>query len=544
MKNLNWNKSKKTTCFPAIFGIDVCQRFLFHNVTIVRNRADYAGGIFSTIPDGIAVSCGHGNDTRIGYQELIQQKNETRPLRPYCSDIYQNKFLDGRKASGANAGTRAVYLSVEEHDGPMKRVASGDRLVLPCRDDKNESCSRELRIAVKDAFHQTIARGIEDANLELALISDSITGDLRYTAVNGIAVINNTNAWGINISSTLTIVSERDRNVKVEIEFSTRGCYPGEIDHGHVCRVCPLDQYGFIHSLQKCEACESNARCTGGAALLPDNGYWHSTPFSPVLRQCIHKRACAYQGRESKLDAYYSDVVKLSEDLALLDAYIEGGDEAPIFSDYNQCKEGYGGLLCGSCQSGYGHSFTGECIKCPDSGTTKGFLLFLSSVWQFLLIGVNCAITLSSMRSRVLLVEHERTSAKSGHSLIRSAVSNRSTLSASSRVPLNPEGLAFHFRHAIEWCLAARYDGQSSGEEAVDRTTHLQLLVTTTQLAETFKVMITFQTIHHLLFFFQILINYLQVTGVALRLRTEWSDLLRALLEFQSTPIGADHHRC
>ena len=507
-------------------------------MTIVRNRADYAGGIFSTIADGITVSCGYGNETREGYGTLIQRKNETRPLRPYCSDIYQNAFLDGRKTGGANAGTRAVYLSVEGHDGPLKKVASGDRLVLPCGDGKNESCSREIRIAVKDAFNQTIVRGIEDAHLELALISDSITGDLRYTAVDGIAVINNTNAWGINISSTMTIVSERDRSVKVEIKFATRGCFPGEIDHGHVCRVCPPDQYGFIHSLQKCEACESNARCTGRAALLPDNGYWHSTPFSPVLRQCIHKRACAYQGRESKLDAYYNDEVKLSEDLARLDAYIEGGDEEPSFPDYNQCKEGYGGLLCGSCQTGYGHSFTGECIKCPDSGTTKGFLIFLTSVWQFLLIGVNCAITLSSMRSRVLLVEHERTSAKSGHSLIRSAISNRSTLSASSRVPLSPEGLAVLFDGVIEGCRAARYDGQSSGEETVDRTTHLQLLVTTTQLAETFKVM-TSETIcpYARFLFFQILINYLQVTGVSLRLRTEWSDLLRALLEFQSTPI-------
>ena len=38
--------------------------------------------------------------------------------------------------------------------------------------------------------------------------------------------------------------------------------------------------------------------------------------------------------------------------------------------------------------------------------------------------------------------------------------------------------------------------------------------------------------------------NYLQVTGTALRLQTDWNPLLKGLLTFESEPSSFDSDRC
>ena len=453
MTDLSWNKDNRSSCFPAAFGLDTCQKFVLVNVTVVENRAAFAGGAFSTLADGIIVSCTPDGEVHFNPRDLVAEDLVTDPLKPYCSRIENNGVVNGTVLQGADAGGTAEYLAVDGWDGPLKTVASGKRLAIPCKNNLNDSCSQQLRIIVRDIFNQTISRGVKDASLEIVLLSKDIVGDVRYRADRGIVLINNTVAWGINVSSTLRIVSERDPRVSLELELSTRVCYPGEIDQTDLCQICPVDQYGFIPSLGKCEACEDHAECSGGAALVPMEGYWHSTPFSPVVRKCITTGACKYEGRAETLDQYYTDSQQLQQHLRDLNAYLDEQGPIPEFPGYQQCAEGHQGLLCGSCQPGYGHSYTGTCHKCPKNGTVLIILVFLSNAWLFLLIGINCAFTLLSTKTRVDLVKHEaRTVAKSRPRTFERAVEHirrsltvTSKLSAAATGSLRSlQGLAVH----------------------------------------------------------------------------------------------------
>ena len=397
------------SCESAALALDTCQRFMLHNVTVVHNRADYAGGIFTTLPEGIATSCGSDNSIDMISVNLVEQYGNTSALTAYCSNVSANEISDGLDIEGADGGSNAAFFAVEglEEGGELKQVASGEKLVLSCENETDASRECPLRIAVKDVFGQTILRGIEDAGLTLSLLSNDIVGDLRYTAVDGIAVINNTMAWGVGISSNVTIVSDSHPDISLQLKFSTRRCYPGELLQDNVCRKCPSEQYGFNPLSKGCNGCEENAKCHGGGVLVPSDGFWHSTPFSPLMQECIHHQACMYQGREQILTAFYDDNAKLNEDIEAMNLHIEGQAPKPLFPEYRQCADGYKGILCGSCEDGYGHSHTGACDKCSEDRAMNGVFIFLTTVWLFLLIGANCAVTLVSKNMRVELVKHE-----------------------------------------------------------------------------------------------------------------------------------------
>ena len=414
MTNQFWNQDNRTTCFPSLIGFVTCQKFDIHNVTVIQNRAYLAGGIFSSLPDGVAVSCRPGGKKwtprRRGGLDTIEDQ-----LRQHCSNFSDNSLVDGSD-NQAQAATRVVSLWVEGGHSRLEELVAGAPLTVPCSNADGAADGCPLRIAVKDAFNQTIRTGIDDASLDLTLISKAIVGDLRYTAVDGMAVINNTRAWGIDRNSTVKIVSERDRSIQVVLRISIRKCYPGEIDQRDVCNSCPVDQYSFVPALSRCQSCEGNAECRGGAALVPKDGYWHSTPFSPVFRECILLVACSYAGREEKLTLFYQDALELQEQLSKLDSYVLNEDQRPDFSEvYPQCALGYEGLLCGSCQSGYGHSYTGECESCRNEEATNSFFLFLTGLWLFVIVGINCGITMVSTETRVAFAKLEMQVASTYH---------------------------------------------------------------------------------------------------------------------------------
>ena len=414
-----------------IIGFEVCQKFEVRNVTVANNNAEFAGGVYVSYLNGIVASCGPEKERFTASEDALAVTGTDVASR-YCSKIQGNSRFD-RKENTADAGTRAVQLHVEGGRHQLKRVASGEALALPCQDRPNSNCSVPLRIHVKDAFNQTIDGGIEDANLDVSITSDDIIGDQRYSAEKGIVTINNTQAWGINRSNTVTIASRRDSSIKVELYLSTRECYPGEIEHDDVCNACPTDQYSFLPSLEKCESCEENADCSGGAVLVPREGYWHSTPFSPVFHKCTYFTACHYDRRREKLMQFYEDPEEIARQLDRLDRYLENSEmEEPDFADYQQCDEGYGGPLCGSCQQGYGHSHTGECKACPERRSAARLCFFFTIVFLFLLVGSNCIITLVSSRARVTLAKHEMKTAARTVTRTHSAIASARNPSATS----------------------------------------------------------------------------------------------------------------
>ena len=400
-----WNRDDKLSCFPSIPGFDTCQKFDIHNITVTQNTATRVGGIFLSRPDAIAVSCDLGEKKWMATRDA-HSANLTAQLLPYCTRVEANNNADGSD-SQSQMGTNAVALRIERGLDRLAGMVSGETLSAPCRQDATEN-KCPLHIEIKDAFNQTIRAPIDDAGLDLTLESDAIIGDLKYTASDGVASISNTRAWGINTTDTLTVFSQRDPNMDIRLQFSTRECYPGEIAQRNVCYRCPVEQYGFHSTSGTCQGCELHAHCSGGSALIPDDGYWHATPFSPVMRKCIHLEACRYDGRAEILGLFSKDPVALQEKLDSLNAHIaEEGPEPAVDLAYPQCSEGYKGPLCGSCRNGYGHSYTGECESCPKNADTNGLFIFLIALWLFVFIGINCVVSLASIKSHVERVKLE-----------------------------------------------------------------------------------------------------------------------------------------
>eukprot|EP00210_Caulerpa_lentillifera_P004308 g4111.t1 len=510
-----WNVEKRLHCFPASFGVDSCQKLLFQNVIITENKAEYAGGLFVSRPETIMLTCNKNvmgvNRTLVEVmQARLQSQNEFLDFKDdlLCTSIHSNEISDGADVEGADVGSLAASLHLENSNGTLKVVSSGERLSLSCTEDKDKECSRSVIVAVKDAFNQTISRGIDDANLDLTLSSQNVIGDLRYTAINGTVNISNTSAWGVNVpSAKLIIHSTQNESIRVEVNFSTRACAIGQYFHDTLCSMCPPDQYGFNASEMSCTSCEINAVCEGGAALVPIDGYWHSTPFSPQFHSCFLPKACTYENRDKNLTHFYADTDQLQELLNQLDQYIEDNEELPDFSAYKQCDDGYEGVLCGSCEEGYGRAINGECSKCPkrEISITLGVISFITA---FAIVGVNAAITIFSSRARIRLVhlklgDNRRNKAKPPLKRTESHIRAETVTEIQEH------------REAV--------NGLSSNvTDAYINQLLEQKLIATIQFTELLKI----------------LLNHMQITAAALRIRVEWDSAINGLLSAEATLSG------
>ena len=109
-------------------------------------------------------------------------------------------------------------------------------------------------------------------------------------------------------------------------------CIPGEVYDQGVCRKCLPSTYSLVPGPDaECHVCPEHAVCaTGGAAIIPQAGYWHSNPYSTQIHRCPHV-----------------------DEVCLLNA---------------TCAAGYGGNLCGVCEPGYGTSAAFSCGRCMGKG--------------------------------------------------------------------------------------------------------------------------------------------------------------------------------
>eukprot|EP00210_Caulerpa_lentillifera_P003084 g2946.t1 len=508
-----WNAVPSLSCFPAFFMLDSCQRLLFQNVSVSGNQAEYAGGLFVSKPETVMLTCNMnvaGRNTTLlkAMQMRLQGQNHSTSFNEsYCTEIHSNLISDGESIEGADVGSSVASLHLVNFTQTLRTVASGERITMPCEDEDDSECQRYLTVAIKDAFNQTIHHGTEDANLDLTLSSSSVIGDLRYTATNGTVKINNTSAWGINITSAeLTIQATANPSMKVTVNFTTRPCIIGEHIHESLCSPCPPDQYGFDPLQNSCAPCEENAICKGKTVLVPIDGYWHSTPFSPQFHPCVYPEACTFDDRTENLVSFHEDWTQLQRLLSELELYNIGEAELPDFSVYQQCAEGYEGVLCGSCAQGYGHGLTGECAECPNERDSI-ILTVAFFLWIFLIIGVNALTTLLSARARIELVRFEL----------------KKMTSSQSQPVLNRMTSHVHERKVAEiQSRASIITNLSIASIESTRQLYHDKLAAAVQMTEVLKI----------------LLNYLQVTSAAMRLQVEWQSVMRGLLSTEGAFVG------
>eukprot|EP00210_Caulerpa_lentillifera_P004282 g4085.t1 len=513
MQNSSWNNEMHDHCVSRTFTVYTCQRFFFENVNITRNAAEYGGGLFVTNPESIGIVCDSNNSPNgaktlheVTYMRMTQNRTLDFVSELFCTDIHDNKILGKNTSEAADIGTSAVSLAFVNPNDTLRETASGDMLELACENEANISCDRTVKIAVKDKFNQTIHGGVRDSYLTIALSSAYILGDRRYTASHGIVEINNTFTHGVNVSSYLEVTVVGNEQILLLVNFSTRACRTGEFTQNNLCQSCLADRYGYNGSMTSCQSCEENFICKGNATRIPQNGYWHSTPFSPIIHRCIRPKACDYEERELHLVRFFNSPRRLQRALEKLEKYIQGKGDLPQYSQYMQCAEGNEGVLCGTCSTGFGHSFSGECKPCPDSQTKTRLLLALSFIWTLILIGTNCGLTLQSTKAKIQLEVHETRLAHAQHP---------ETLPRSNAMSTNVRNASHSISNRIHSFEAVTR--MHTTPEAVGK-----VLIRTVQLTETLKI----------------LVNYLQVTSAASNLSTDWGAGVESLLTVEASLVG------
>ena len=339
-----------------------CKSFGISSTTFTSNKASAAGGaLFVSHPVSAYVDTSENGGgggfvqlSAISPDEWNALSANTVEKGGFGKDIASNAASLVIRKPDVTAGA----LLVEGHN-------SGDDLPT-------------IQLDIHDVFGQTVRGGIKDANMSVSIESVIISGQRVASADSGSVVLSKATAIGNASIHSLMFVPRDNPGAVILQHISIRQCTAGEskieIDSTrHICDPCDQEQFGFNYSYP-CDGCPDNARCSGKAVLIPVSGYWHSTPYSPIMHECILEEACQYKGRRKRLEAYYKEPASL----VLSHATVSN-------EDYPQCAEEYTGPLCGSCAKGYGHVIDGECVECRQVWLTA-ILICIVCFWTLFLL--------------------------------------------------------------------------------------------------------------------------------------------------------------
>eukprot|EP00803_Ostreobium_quekettii_P007399 evm.model.scf_390.2 EVM.evm.TU.scf_390.2 scf_390:46861-59712(+) len=272
----------------------------------------------------------------------------------------------------------------------------------------------------------------------------------------------------------LTLYFEPDIGYNVSIVVDVRPCLPGEfpVDVGGAeqCQSCGEGLYSFDPTRRECLPCPLNADCTP-STVTPKDGFWHATSQSTVMRECIVPEACVFGNRTQGLQRLaaraHSDGMHL---------------RAVTNASYDQCLSGYSGILCGACKDTHGRVKAGECWKCG-SVARDITIIVLAAVW-FIIIShlmVNSALATNNMEEAML--------------------DRGGSTSSSTGLCSSQEGVA---RAAPPGALAKDFRSRGRDSEHYRRSYSTEV--------------------------FKIFVNYLQTLGLAVAVRTGWTDAVYGFL--------------
>ncbi|GAX73320.1 hypothetical protein CEUSTIGMA_g774.t1 [Chlamydomonas eustigma] len=262
-----------------------------------------------------------------------------------------------------------------------------------------------IRIHVMDAFIQIISKGSIDARASLT--AASADGNVQYTpagvtivaAINGLVSYNNlylqAAPGSYNLSFTAAGTTYTLPSVTVVIQV--RHCYVGEVTNtaNDLCTVCSGDtQFSFSSLNTSCDTCPSNAICSYdkyttnasssktvessiGSILVPADGYWHSSPWSPQVQLCPNTDSCTYTNRKAIILSFQEEVYN-----STIPLFLSNGTLSPLTTttDYQDilCAAGYYSTLCGACLPGYGRTAVATCKACPGAAENTIYYILIA----------------------------------------------------------------------------------------------------------------------------------------------------------------------
>eukprot|EP00198_Chlamydomonas_reinhardtii_P010737 XP_001700074.1 predicted protein [Chlamydomonas reinhardtii] len=292
-------------------------------------------------------------------------------------------------AGGAMALLLSVELEVADCDFVSNTARSGGGLYAAWDTGVQPYGALTLR--------QRVSGGVEDSRVAVSVTSTPpvVSGQTQLLTEAGVGHFTDLKVRGTpgayNISFRAAV---RDRTLPpLVMQVRLRPCLLGEVRtlDNDKCIRCAAATFSLDPTNTSCDLCPNNADCPmagQGRVLLPEDGYWHSSPYSPQVHYCPWSEACSYGNRSARLLAFQMALPRLPvinassslfrlppEALAYLNSWALGGDwDAGVWvlrafnatSGYSdiQCAPNYGGNLCGRCNKGYGRTDFGSCIKC------------------------------------------------------------------------------------------------------------------------------------------------------------------------------------
>ena len=305
-----------------------CSFVALQDTRFVNNQASSAGGaVLSSDLNAIRVSC--RNRTRSKPLEYLKKPafesmDTLNATRHVCQEWTHN-------TAGGYGNTVASYAhrirkKIRYEDTNVEEEIEGNRYVV--RNHVSGTQIPRLSLETVDALGQGPAPGTDNATIVATMSSPdglftgfvSVRMDDGVGRFSGVAGYREAGFYRVRVD-----FSERSiPSFTIVVEI--RGCVIGEaiVANGTVCQPCIGDTYNFFPETSDigCASCPENANCDG-VFILPDDGYWHQTPCSDNIQECLTKRACDADNRKEDMRRLQDSVEECHFTEAYVRSYVD-----------------------------------------------------------------------------------------------------------------------------------------------------------------------------------------------------------------------------
>eukprot|EP00210_Caulerpa_lentillifera_P000204 g199.t1 len=474
----------------------ICSGVAILNTSFLNNEAELAGAAIQTnniTTIRVACSDNYSQEDFLTTMQFLQLPNVDN--RQHCATWTGNQVLSARHSLSTVVGSYAtrVNISIGMESGHV-RFISDNELVL--ENIRGGDQLPNITLLSVDEFGNgpaSLLRGILVANLSSE--DGFFPGMIPLPLLNGTGVFSGIAGFVRPGIYHLRISFNSEDVHEIEIEVQVRQCVIDEqrtLDF-ILCEACDSQSYNFEpNGNEGCRICPDHGNCSG-TFIVPETGYWHSSPCSDQIQECLNKAACKSNERRESLLNLSTSFQNCSLASMELHQYRQ-----------HQCTNGYSGPLCGACDDSYSRYELFSCGKCLHPVASVIFILLAIS-WLLFLTGIVCKGSLPYQ-------PRERVNGRGSRGSRSSRRGNLSEVRTEASVPVNYQMVEMMVTGRVppEVIAEGRYPSpQSSSRSSSDPSEIPRGLA-----IESFKI----------------IVNFLQVTAVAVTINVVWTDAMSSLL--------------
>eukprot|EP00210_Caulerpa_lentillifera_P007466 g7136.t1 len=511
-----------------------CGYLIILNSSFTRNTAGRSGGSFISYDQyKVLVQCSPQttNTQLFNFLNTTEVQHLQRNNSGYCP---QWKGVDAKNVLTVSSYVNRCQATIESKDNwsrinnnsiEISGTVPGERLpdiMVKCYDQFNNIARSDGK-----GFTATL-KSRNEGYLEGIFITDLENGNGNFTGVRNPS---NGDTFRKNYTYELNISFSLDFVPPILIQMKVRECRINEEKEteGVLCKPCDATQYNFNPMIETCKPCDNALNCSG-TFVRPSENHWHASPCHAHAQKCLTTNACegAVDVEKKMITSDYKSIS------SALDEY-----SCNISNDARKeyqkllCKEGYEGVLCGSCNKTYGRSLSFAWSLCVWLAIIAGITIRGSMTIEERLSVIKKKLIDLAARKRRTIIESlpeenaENDKAKMIRDNIEKKIRNKSAkefLSSRKRHKRLISGLS-RSTNASYWVgcnLSTNSIGitKETPEEINDRRI---AQLAKWKLCEVFKVTI----------------NFLQAIAVAAVINVEWTQYMLTLFDMSAFAGGA-----